>query len=160
MLDGTGQQPDAIQRLKDAGLAYVRFALTRPEHFTVMFDAPVLQGDRREPAEAGQQAFGTLLKCVKRCQDEGRLRSGDTLELALLAWSMVHGIAKLAITGCLPLWVDYRNLQVCRILDRPIFTAACALVRRLQSAPVVVWRTGRAARPARSLTTLGSNPLG
>ena len=28
--------------------------------------------------------------------------SGDPLELALLAWSMVHGIAKLATTGRLP----------------------------------------------------------
>jgi hypothetical protein len=65
-----------------------------------MFDAPVLKGDRREPAEAGQQAFSPLLNFVKSCQDEGRLRSGDTLELALLAWSMVH--AKLAITGRLP----------------------------------------------------------
>ncbi|MBV8116239.1 MAG: WHG domain-containing protein [Silvibacterium sp.] len=27
---------------------------------------------------------------------------GDSLQVALLAWSMVHGIAKLAITGRLP----------------------------------------------------------
>lgn len=102
MLDGAGQQSDAIQRLKGAGLAYVRFALRRPEHFTVMFDAPVLKGDRRESAEAGQEAFSTLLTFVKSCQHKGRLPSGDPLELALLAWSMVHGIAKLATTGRLP----------------------------------------------------------
>lgn len=39
---------------------------------------------------------------VKSCQEEGRLRPGRTLERALLAWSMVHGIARLAITGRLP----------------------------------------------------------
>jgi hypothetical protein len=30
------------------------------------------------------------------------LPSGDLRQLALLAWTMVHGIAKLAITGRLP----------------------------------------------------------
>jgi len=39
---------------------------------------------------------------VEACQQEGVLRDGDAKELALLAWSMVHGIAKLAITGRLP----------------------------------------------------------
>jgi Tetracyclin repressor-like, C-terminal domain len=39
---------------------------------------------------------------VKNCQAAEQLPPGDTQELALLAWSMVHGIAKLAITGRLP----------------------------------------------------------
>jgi hypothetical protein len=39
---------------------------------------------------------------VKGCQDVGRLPSGDLRQMALLAWTMVHGIAKLAITGRLP----------------------------------------------------------
>jgi hypothetical protein len=39
---------------------------------------------------------------VKGCQDAGRLPSEDLRQLALLAWTMVHGIAKLAITGRLP----------------------------------------------------------
>jgi len=43
-----------------------------------------------------------LRNFVKNCQDEGQLPSGEPLEFALLAWSMVHGIAKLAITGRLP----------------------------------------------------------
>jgi hypothetical protein len=36
------------------------------------------------------------------CQDVGRLPSGDLRQMALLAWTMVHGIAKLALTGRLP----------------------------------------------------------
>ncbi len=34
--------------------------------------------------------------------EKKQLVSADPLDLALLAWSMVHGIAKLAITGRLP----------------------------------------------------------
>jgi hypothetical protein len=39
---------------------------------------------------------------VKARQDAGGLPSGDLRQMALLAWTMVHGIAKLAITGRLP----------------------------------------------------------
>jgi AcrR family transcriptional regulator len=103
MVRAAGGQERALERLKRSGLAYVTFALRRPEHFAVMFDAPLsVKGERTDSAEAGEQAFGTLLNFVKNCQDEGRLPSGSPLELALLAWSMVHGIAKLAITGRLP----------------------------------------------------------
>jgi AcrR family transcriptional regulator len=102
MLVAAEGQAGALDRLKRAGLAYVTFALRRPEHFAVMFDAPVSKRDHRESIEAGKRAFSTLLNFVKSCQDEGRLPSGQSLECALLAWSMVHGIAKLAIAGRLP----------------------------------------------------------
>ena len=102
MLHAAEYQPNALDRLKHAGLAYVTFALRRPQHFTVMFDAPLSKHEHTEAAQASAQAFGTLVNFVKKCQDEGSLRSGDTLQLALLAWTMVHGIAKLAITGRLP----------------------------------------------------------
>jgi AcrR family transcriptional regulator len=103
MLDAVKHQPHALGRLKRAGLAYVEFALDKPEHFTVMFDAPVSPKDD-DPcdAEAAEQAFGTLLSLVKDCQGEGRLPAGDARRLALLAWSMVHGIAKLATAKRLP----------------------------------------------------------
>jgi AcrR family transcriptional regulator len=103
MLDAVKHHRDSVARLKRAGLAYVEFALDRPEHFTVMFDVPPAS-KRDDPcdAEAAEQAFGTLLGLVKHCQDEGRLPAGDTHQFALLAWSMVHGIAKLATAKRLP----------------------------------------------------------
>jgi len=102
MLDAVKDHTRALDRLKHAGLGYVTFALRRPEHFTVMFDAPHSRKDHPDAAAAGERAFGTLLAFVKNCQDEGALPGGDNLSFALLAWSMVHGIAKLAITGRLP----------------------------------------------------------
>lgn len=101
MVAAAAEQPDALDRLKHAGLAYVRFALRKPEHFTVMFDAP---SGHRHPAaaQAAKQAFSTLVGLVKACQEEGRLVSGDPARYAFLAWTMVHGVAKLAITGRLP----------------------------------------------------------
>jgi hypothetical protein len=68
-----------------------------------MFDVtPTPKQDDPCDAEAAEQTFGTLLSLVKRCQDEGRLPGGDAKQFALLAWSMVHGIAKLTTAERLP----------------------------------------------------------
>jgi AcrR family transcriptional regulator len=102
MVAAAKEQSDALDRLKHAGLAYIRFALRRPEHFTVMFEAPFSEQQHPDAALAAKQAFSTLITLVAECQEKKRLPSGDAGEYALLAWSMVHGIAKLAITGRLP----------------------------------------------------------
>jgi AcrR family transcriptional regulator len=102
MLRAADEESDALDRLKRAGLSYIAFALRRPEHFTVMFDAPTAVNTHPDSAEEAGEAFGTLVNFVKSCQEEGRLPPGDPHEFALLAWSMVHGVAKLAITGRLP----------------------------------------------------------
>ena len=102
MLAAVKHQRSSVGRLKCAGLAYVEFALRRQEHFTVMFDAAVSKHRTPDSTEAAELAFGTLLTLVKSCQDENRLLSGDVRQLALLAWSMVHGIAKLATAKRLP----------------------------------------------------------
>ncbi len=103
MLRAAKDESSALDRLKLAGLAYITFALRRPEHFTVMFDVPTsVKTKHPDSALAAEQAFLTLVNLVKGCQDESRMPSGDPHEFALLAWSMVHGVAKLAITGRLP----------------------------------------------------------
>ena len=101
MLDAASSHKKALTRLKAAGLAYIAFALRRPEHFAVMFDVACKPGASASSA-AAEQSFNTLLEFAKACQREGQLPSGDPLRSALLAWSMVHGIAKLATAECLP----------------------------------------------------------
>ena len=94
---------DPLDRLKQAGLAYIAFALRRPEHFAVMFDGPVsLNTERPGSSEAAKEAFTTLVSFVQSCQEAGRFPPGDPQSFTLLAWSMVHGVSKLAITGRLP----------------------------------------------------------
>ena len=92
----------ALDKLKQSGLAYVAFAVRRPEHFTVMFDAPVSRSKDPEYTQASQEAFNTLLNYIRTCQEEGQLPDGNTMERALYAWSLVHGIAKLAVAGRFP----------------------------------------------------------
>ncbi len=97
---GEGATP--LERWRLCGTGYVDFALQWPQHFTAMFDVP--QSDKKPPEYegAGEAAFQTLLGCIVDCQNAGQLPPGDPLPAALLAWSLVHGIAKLAISGLLP----------------------------------------------------------
>ncbi len=102
MREAGERQSNALDKLKQSGLAYVSFAIRRPEHFTVMFDAPVRSSKDPEYTQASQEAFNTLVNYIRNCQEEGQLPAGKTLERALYAWSLVHGIAKLAVAGRFP----------------------------------------------------------
>ena len=93
---------DSLERLRFCGRGYVDFALRWPQHFYVMFDLPSSREKYPEYASAGQEAFNTLLTFIVACQEAGSLPDKDPRQLALTAWSMVHGIAKLAISRHLP----------------------------------------------------------
>ncbi len=97
------QGSDAGEQLRYCGRGYVNFAIRWPEHFLVMFDLPANKETHSEYQAAGQEAFDTLLGYIVQCQGAGILPAGDPEPLALAAWSIVHGIAKLAISHQLPL---------------------------------------------------------
>jgi Tetracyclin repressor-like, C-terminal domain len=67
-----------------------------------MFDSPDCFTKYPEHEAAGKLAFKTLLGFIVECQAAKSLPPGDPQPIALLAWSIVHGVAKLAGTGRLP----------------------------------------------------------
>jgi AcrR family transcriptional regulator len=96
-----GRSP--LERLELCGCGYVAFALRWPQHFLVMFDLPQAPHGQEKHQAAGQNAFAVLQECIAAAQQSGDLPAGDLLPLAWMAWSFVHGIAKLSISGNLPL---------------------------------------------------------
>ena len=126
MLDAAQKESGALDQLKCAGLAYVEFALRRPEHFTVMFDSPVARRKTPDSSEAAEQAFETLVRLVKSAQDEKRLPPGDLGQFTLLAWSMVHGIAKLATANRLPYKSKADILKFAKfVIDQSLPVGSC-----------------------------------
>ena len=91
-----------LERFRLCGRGYISFALRWPQHFLVMFDLPSGRDKYPEYAGAGEEAFATLLKFVVECQRAEVLPGGEPERLAFMAWSMVHGIAKLASSSHLP----------------------------------------------------------
>jgi AcrR family transcriptional regulator len=89
-----------VDRLRELGVAYVRFARREAAHFRVMF-APELADRRAFPAlEAASRATLTLLLDVVRAgQGAGALREAEPAEVALACWSLAHGLAALALDG-------------------------------------------------------------
>jgi AcrR family transcriptional regulator len=97
-----GNPDSALRRFQASGVAYVRFALGSPEHLLVMFDWPLALDRYPELSATAKRAFSVLVGFVEDAQREGSLPGGDPLALACTAWSLVHGVAKLAIAKRLP----------------------------------------------------------
>lgn len=127
MREGAATEPTALGKLKHCGFAYVAFALRRPEHFAAMFDAPG-SIDNAGCREAGAEAFGTLVAAIVLCQQQGELPEGATEYRALLAWSLVHGIAKLGIGKLLPFDSRERVLRFAEsAIDGSIASLRCGI---------------------------------
>ena len=107
----TGSTPQ--ERLRLCGRGYVGFALRWPQHFQVMFDLPSDKDRHVEYVAIGKEAFATLLNIVVECQQSGALEEGDSQNVSFIMWSMVHGIAKLAISHQLP----FRNADLLEFTD-------------------------------------------
>lgn len=95
------------ERFRLSGRGFIQFALRNPDHFKVIFDAPK-RYEYPETNEAGERAFGILIRCVEQCQATGILQPGNSRMLALMFLVVAVGVAKLAITGRLPFSEDSR----------------------------------------------------
>ncbi|MGV0071283.1 TetR/AcrR family transcriptional regulator [Mycobacterium colombiense] len=95
----TDRVSDPRERVVELGRVYVRWAVAHPDHYQVMFGAESLKPEQPGVAAAGLQAFGDLLDAITRCQEAGIAGGRDPHEIAGPLWSLVHGVASLAIGG-------------------------------------------------------------
>ncbi|GLQ87272.1 TetR/AcrR family transcriptional regulator [Dyella flagellata] len=83
-------------KLQSAGGAYVRFGVEQPHLLQLMFGAAIADWQRYPDLVASSEAlYATLTEIIRAGQEEGKFRAGDPAELALAAWSLVHGLALL-----------------------------------------------------------------
>jgi AcrR family transcriptional regulator len=82
------------------GVAYVRFAVTNPSHYRVMFGGFVDPDacDAELAAEA-TGAFQALVDALAALQRDTIVRSDETVKMARFVWAVVHGVAMLGIDG-------------------------------------------------------------
>ena len=93
-----GPGATARQRLEKAALAYVMFALDEPAWFDAMFQVGLQTPPSARLDASGSRAFAVVANGIVACQAERSIRPGDPLDLALAAWSMMHGLAMLLRT--------------------------------------------------------------
>jgi AcrR family transcriptional regulator len=90
---------DPRARVVELGRAYVRWAVAHPDHYRVMFGAEIDKAAHPSLGVAAMRACGDLLDAITRCQEAGIVAGGDPLLVAAPLWSLVHGVASLAIGG-------------------------------------------------------------
>jgi AcrR family transcriptional regulator len=114
--DAGGDGP--LERLRGVGLGYVTFATEHPAHFRVMFGREM--ADRSAfPAlrQIATETFNVVVDAISDCQRAGLVRSEEPpADLALTAWSSVHGLSALLVNG---------------VLDRPVADVAELVTRDL-----------------------------
>lgn len=85
--------------LEAIGRGYVRFALANPEQFEIMFRLDLLEVEDADFVAASEAAYGLLVSTIVRCGEEGWLGAAEPEVVAVAAWSLVHGLSALWISG-------------------------------------------------------------
>ena len=128
------QPADGAATLEAVGRGYFRFAIANPGRFDVMFRLDVLNADDGDFIAASEGAYSLLVTTVAQCESEGFLHGKDPEVVAVAAWSLIHGLSALWISGRLGERIRERDP------DR--------LVRNVSRLFVdAILREGRAAKP-------------
>lgn len=103
-----------VPRFEALGLAYVRFAATRPRLFRLMFRTG--QDARVRGAGLGQTAqrpFARVLAAARACLAAwgDRPSPRDPVQVTMLAWASMHGLATLWTDGALTLTAEALERQ-------------------------------------------------
>ena len=106
-----------MEKLRQLGLAYVRFAREHPEQYRLATMQPAVT--ERVDQVLASAAFTHFAETVQDCIAAGIFRSGDAVTIALELWAAAHGIASLQITKP---WLPWGDLD--DVADR-VLRAAC-----------------------------------
>ena len=99
MKEEMAREPSPIDRLGACGVAYVLFAVENAAHFRVMFGPHFTRPLTPTVLGEDADAYGLLVGVLAEAQRAGEVREGDTADLALACWSLVHGLASLLVDG-------------------------------------------------------------
>jgi AcrR family transcriptional regulator len=90
-----------LLRLHKMGENYIRFGLSNPEFYDLMFiqRAPMEALEKQKDCDwkSGDVALGKLKECLAECMERGLIARGDVNAVSMAIWAMVHGMVSLAI---------------------------------------------------------------
>ena len=97
LAEATDHTTSPITRMRDQGLAYVRFALEHPAQYRVAMASTADNHPRAVDQVMTSGAFQRFAQSVRDALDAGAIPPGDPLPVVLELWSAAHGIASLLI---------------------------------------------------------------
>lgn len=108
---------DPIERLRQLGLGYVRFAVTHPNHYRLMFMTPQVNFDPDNTAiengDPEQDAYAHLRAMVAEAYAAKHFRVDleDADLIAQTLWAGLHGVCSLEIAKKQDCWVEWRGFE-------------------------------------------------
>jgi AcrR family transcriptional regulator len=99
MIGPTATGPEAFMR---GGQTYIRFALTHPGYFEVMFRPYLYRTDDADLVAARDAAFDIMYGSARAslaAYRPGAVTDDDVLGVVMAGWSLSHGFATLALTA-------------------------------------------------------------
>ncbi len=103
MLESVSKARGGRRGLQALGLGYVRFAMRHPQEYRLMFGSGApLRRVQEGYRDAATGVFELLRHGIARLQDAGLVKRGDSREIAMSAWALVHGVAMLALDELIP----------------------------------------------------------
>jgi len=110
--------PDPVERIRQVGHAYIRFALAHPNHYRLMFMTAHPHADLDEEAmcrkgNPDEDGYAFLKAAVSEAIDAGRIREefADSELLTQTLWAAVHGMASLQIVKGNDPWIEWRPVE-------------------------------------------------
>ena len=115
--------PDPVQRLRQCGREYVRFALSYPNHYRLMFMTPyplraddpdVDQHKAEVKGNPDTAAYAFVTALVQQVAAAGRLRdTNPNIELiAQTLWAGLHGVISLEIAMGCDGWTNWQPIEM------------------------------------------------
>ncbi|MBF6333289.1 TetR/AcrR family transcriptional regulator [Nocardia transvalensis] len=95
-----------IVRMRQQGLAYVRFALEHPEQYRIATVSSSRNRPRAVDQVLGSAVFRRFSETIREAMDTGLLAPGDPLPVVLQMWASAHGIVSLMIAKPYLPWGD------------------------------------------------------
>jgi AcrR family transcriptional regulator len=108
---------DPLERLRQAGIAYMEFGLEYPNHYRVMFMTPhpAMPADDSaiERGNPEVDAYAFLKSIIADAIAQKKFRKGltDVELIAQTVWAAVHGTIALHIAKCNDDWVAWRDMK-------------------------------------------------
>jgi AcrR family transcriptional regulator len=109
---------DPVERIRQMGHGYIRFAVEHPNHYRLMFMTPmdypkemVEQDPNR--GNVDRDSYAMLRQTCQEAIEQSRIRPEftDADMLAQTFWSAVHGVASLHIVKCNNPWIKWAGIE-------------------------------------------------
>lgn len=90
---------DPLEKLRESGRIYLRFAMENPEYYELMFlmKAPLEDYYDDVKSDTGSKSFDYLRDTIQECIDAGHFKGYDLMTATINTWAIVHGLATLYI---------------------------------------------------------------